>query len=245
MESSIVFFQYQPFQFYSLFWSDVEKNTKNSGEERVTAKSKPMMNLVSRCSERTPVALSSTDQKARRKPDTKVKLFRVRKLRSTIERGDPLYAHTHQATQNEILIQLGLLKSGNLMSWWTIEPRDPLFAHSKRTNSLLKSMDKFLHRSRIRIVVGIQIILAQGEWSSAKEARTALKRCSERQRLTFCNMVNMCVFHIASICIHGGEFLRHMAFHKKYRRSHNETNVRHIWEIDIRTVRWDLWSENN
>ena len=33
---------------------------KDSGEERVTAKSKPMMNLVSRCSERTPDVLAST-----------------------------------------------------------------------------------------------------------------------------------------------------------------------------------------
>ena len=32
---------------------------KDSGEERVTAKSKPMMNLVARCSERAPAALSS------------------------------------------------------------------------------------------------------------------------------------------------------------------------------------------
>ena len=32
----------------------------DSGEERVTAKSKPMMNLVSRCSERTPDVLPST-----------------------------------------------------------------------------------------------------------------------------------------------------------------------------------------
>ena len=39
----------------------ISKSTqKDSGEERVTAKSKPMMNLVSRCSERTPVVLSST-----------------------------------------------------------------------------------------------------------------------------------------------------------------------------------------
>ena len=36
------------------------KVQKESGEERVTAKSKPMMNLGARCSERTPVALSST-----------------------------------------------------------------------------------------------------------------------------------------------------------------------------------------
>ena len=36
------------------------KERKNAGEERVTAKSKPMMNLVSRCSERTPNVLAST-----------------------------------------------------------------------------------------------------------------------------------------------------------------------------------------
>ena len=33
---------------------------EDTGEERVTAKSKPMMNLVSRCSERTPDVLAST-----------------------------------------------------------------------------------------------------------------------------------------------------------------------------------------
>ena len=37
-----------------------KRTQKDSGEERVTAKSRPLMNLVSRCSERTPVALSST-----------------------------------------------------------------------------------------------------------------------------------------------------------------------------------------
>ena len=39
----------------------MSKRTKNdSGEERVPAKSKPMMNLVSRCSDRTPDVLPST-----------------------------------------------------------------------------------------------------------------------------------------------------------------------------------------
>ena len=37
-----------------------KRTQKESGEERVTAKSKPMMNLVSRCSERTPDVLAST-----------------------------------------------------------------------------------------------------------------------------------------------------------------------------------------
>ena len=37
-----------------------KRTKKDAGEERVTAKSKPMMNLVSRCSERTPDVLAST-----------------------------------------------------------------------------------------------------------------------------------------------------------------------------------------
>ena len=37
-----------------------KRTQKDSGEERVTAKSKPMMNLVSRCCERTPDVLHST-----------------------------------------------------------------------------------------------------------------------------------------------------------------------------------------
>ena len=37
-----------------------KRTQKDSGEERVTTKSKPMMNLVSRCSERTPDVLPST-----------------------------------------------------------------------------------------------------------------------------------------------------------------------------------------
>ena len=37
-----------------------KRTPEDAGEERVTAKSKPMMNLVSRCSERTPDVLAST-----------------------------------------------------------------------------------------------------------------------------------------------------------------------------------------
>ena len=64
-------------------------------------------------------------QKALWKPDTKVSILWACKLRSTLERWDPLYTHTHQATQNEMLMKLGLLKSGNLMNWWMIERWDP------------------------------------------------------------------------------------------------------------------------
>ena len=44
-----------------------KRTQKESGEERVTAKSKPMMNLVSRCCERTPGVLASTASETRGK----------------------------------------------------------------------------------------------------------------------------------------------------------------------------------
>ena len=37
-----------------------KRKRKDAGEERVTAKSKPMMSLVSRCRERDPIVLAST-----------------------------------------------------------------------------------------------------------------------------------------------------------------------------------------
>ena len=51
------------------------RTQEESGEERITAKSKPMMNLVSRCSERAPSAPSSIASEGPGKTDTKVKLL--------------------------------------------------------------------------------------------------------------------------------------------------------------------------
>ena len=75
-----------------------------------------MMNLVSRCSERTPDVLPSAASESQGKPDIKVNFLLARKLSSITERGGPLYTLTHQATQNGTLMKLGLLKSGNLMN---------------------------------------------------------------------------------------------------------------------------------
>ena len=57
-----------------------KRTQKELGEERVTAKSRPMMNLIARSSERAPSALSST---------AKVKVLWACKLRSIVERRDP------------------------------------------------------------------------------------------------------------------------------------------------------------
>ena len=60
MESSFVFVQHRPFQFHWQSWSHVEKNTRRCRWRRVTAKSKPMMNLVSRYHVRDPNVFAST-----------------------------------------------------------------------------------------------------------------------------------------------------------------------------------------
>ena len=79
----------------------------------------------------------------------------------------------------------------------------------------------------------IQIILAQGEWSSAKDAGPILKRCNTRQRQTFCHVVSVYVFNISSICIHGTELLGQFDSHQKSRKgSHNETDVWHMSECN-------------
>ena len=64
-----------------------KRKQKESGEERVTAKSRPMMNLIARSRAHQRHLL--LHQKARWKPNMKVKLLWVRKMRSIIERWDP------------------------------------------------------------------------------------------------------------------------------------------------------------
>ena len=55
-------------------------------------------------------------QKDRGKPDMKVNFLWALELSSIIERDDPSWTLSHQATQNGMLIKFGLLKSGNLMN---------------------------------------------------------------------------------------------------------------------------------
>ena len=99
--------------FSSAICSEVmsKRTPEDASEERVTAKSKPMMNLVSRCSERTPDVLPSaaSESLGKTRHESQYPL-------SSPEQGDPLKTLTHQASQNGMLIKLGLLKSGNLMN---------------------------------------------------------------------------------------------------------------------------------
>ena len=93
-----------------------KRTQKESGEERVTAKSKPMMNLVSRCSERTPDLLASTASESPGKTRYESQLPLSSWTEQHLRTGNLLRTLTHQVTQSGMLTRIGLLKSGNLMN---------------------------------------------------------------------------------------------------------------------------------
>ena len=72
------------------------KERKKMHVKKVTAKSKPMMNLVSRCSERTPDVVASTASESPGNPDLKVKYLWARGMSSNQERWDLLRTLTRQ-----------------------------------------------------------------------------------------------------------------------------------------------------
>ena len=231
MESSFVFVQHQPFQFYRLCWSNVEKNAKkNSGEERVTAKSKPMMNLVSRCSERTPDVLASI---ALQSP-----------VKTRYESQLPLSPWTEQHHRTGILVEDAYSSSysewnecwqGLVFSrveiWWIdgSKNRETCFIRTANgqivedddmdSNTIEESDMSLKSRSfLLRVNDRVRKMLDQSS-----------KRCNTRQRKTFCDMGNVHVCNIGISSIHGKELLAKCTFHQKYRkRSHNETDVRHL-----------------
>ena len=112
---------------------------QDSGEERVTAKSRPMMSLFARA----PSNLSSSASKSPGKRSYGNQNPGVRKLRKRIERGNPLWAATQEprlaiitnnllkalsqrAAQSGMITKLGLLKRGKLINGWMMERCNPL-----------------------------------------------------------------------------------------------------------------------
>ena len=101
--------------FSSINCSEVmsKRTQKDSGEERVTAKSKPMMNLVSRCSERTPDVLASTAFESSVKTRYDSQLPRSSWNEQHQRTGRPV-KDAYQVIQSGMLTRVGLVKSGNL-----------------------------------------------------------------------------------------------------------------------------------
>ena len=81
---------------------------QGSGEERVTAKSRPLMNVTARM----PTIVSSSTSSNRGGPRMDIKILE-NVLQVTIDRGN-LRNHHKQVIQKRIMVDLGLLKSGKV-----------------------------------------------------------------------------------------------------------------------------------
>ena len=102
------------------------------------------------------------------------------------------------------------------------------------------------HRHRIGPFSKITFIPEQSEWPIAKDAEPFSRRFNARHWQTFYDLVNVYVFDIGSICVHGKELLRQVTFHQKIRgKSHFQANVRDIWTVDVGKIKWDFWSVSN
>ena len=66
-----------------------------------------------------------------------------------------------------------------------------------------------------------------------KRQKRSSMNVTENDEKTFCDMVNVHVCNIGISVIHWKELLRQSVFHQEYKRSHNETNVRHICKIGV------------
>ena len=202
-----------------------KRTQEDAGEERVTAKSKPMMNLVSRCSVRDPNVLASAASESREKSKSE-------------SQNVPLSSWNEQQPRTGRLV-MGACSS-NYSEWkidekWTsqewksdemLEARtgrrvddkfdinDDMDSDTATESELSPKSRSFLQRVNDRV---------------RKKMDQIFKRYNARHRQTFYDFRNVCVFDIGSLCIHGKELLRTFTFHQKYReQSHDATDVRHI-----------------
>ena len=97
--------------------------------------------------------------------------------------------------------------------------------------------------TELELSLGSRSFLDRVNDEMRKRQKTIFNECYRRQWKTFCVVVNVHVFNIGIICIHGKELLRQLAFHQEHKKSHTETNVQHIFKIGVQT-RWDHWSEH-
>ena len=187
-----------------------------------------MMNLFSRCSERNPDVHASTASESPGKTRHESQTPLSPQTEKYDRTGRPIVcAHSSSYSERNVdkTWSSQEWKSDEFMDDRTGRPvvssqqADQFIIENDETNSYAEAESElslgsrsFLHRVNDQVRRGKKI----------------LKRCTNRQRETLCNMENVYVFNIASICIHGEELRRKLAFNQKYRRSHNETDVRHI-----------------
>ena len=193
-----------------------KRTQKDSGEERVTAKSKPMMSLVSRCSERTtPVVLSSTASESPGKTRHESQTPLSPQTEKYDRTGRPV-VHAHSSRYSEWNIDKTWSsqewKSDELMEDRTGRPvvsaqhTDQFIIENDETNSYAEAETELSLGSRPPLHKANDQVRKRQKQSSKGRTKDSDKHSVILQ--------NVYVFNIGSICIHGEELLRQLAFHQ-------------------------------
>ena len=193
--------------------------------------------------------------RARCKPDMKGNYLWARGMSTIKEQtGRPVLGRLLiKLLRVECWQELVFFKSGNLMNWWKVrigrlvneQPPGLFTQHTDRfivddddmdsdtvaeSDTSLKSRS-FLNRVNDRV--------RKMQNQSSKDATQDSNKHSWTWWMFMSSTLEASVFM-------GKNCLENLHSIQKYRkRSHNETDVRHIWKIDSRTIRGDLWSEYN
>ena len=143
-----------------------KRTQKNAGEERVTAKSKPMMNLVSRCSERNPDVLASTASQSPGKTRYESQIPLTSWYEQQPRTGRPVLdacSSNYSEWNTDETWSSQEWKSDEVLEARTVRPvsEQPAGLFTQHTDRFIVDDDDI--DSRIKPVVKIQIILAQGE----------------------------------------------------------------------------------
>ena len=164
---------------------------QDSGEERFTAKSRPMMSLVAR----VPSTLSSSASESPGKKSFESQSPWSAKAEKNDRTGTPVVCPQRGARPQQFIIG-----DDEAEFELSLGPRSFL----DRVNDQVRKRQK---RSSINV-----------------------KENHEKHSVIW-GMFMSVTFGI--ICIHGKELLTQLTFHHQYERPHNETNVRHIFEIGV------------
>ena len=200
-----------------------KRTQEDTGEERVTAKSKPMMNLVSRYSARDPKVLASTASESAGKTKSESQV--------------PLSSWNEQQPRTERLV-MGASSSDcsewNIDEKWSSQERKSGEMSEVRTGRLVNEQPPGLfaeHTDRFIVVDDDDVdsnTVAESDMSF--KFRSFLHRVNDRVRKMLDESSKdatqdsskrslisgmFYVFNIGSICIHGKGLLRQFTFHQK------------------------------
>ena len=206
-----------------------------------------MMNWVSRCSERTSDVLPSTasESPGKNRQESQSLLSPQTEQHYRTERP-VVYAHSSSYSEWNVdkTWSSQEWKSDELMEDRTGRP--VLFA--QHTDRFIVENDKMNSYTEAESELSLESrsFFHRRVNDQVRKRQTNLKSCSRRQRQTFCDMGNVYVFYITSICINGKELLRQLAFYQKYRRSHNVFGISEklITEqsdeiYGVKTINWE------